>query len=467
MRSLQGRLVLAFLFVILFVLCVVSGTLLLILRQAPQQDRIELIELSAQARAFAALAERQLDARPSAVERQLPRLDQFAERLGVRAAILDADGTVQYDTQRIWDRKALNLLAELKTTRSSTGLSGRVRDTDGTWLTVAQPFPRSEGYLALARSVSEQNALRRFRDTLLSPLVRAGLAALAIGIVLSALVTHSIARPLRQVASAANAISSGDLKARATAEGPAEVRSLAQAFNEMADQVQASQQAQRDLVANIAHDLRTPLTSVQGYAQALLDGTAAHPEAVAQAAAAIHEEAQRMHRMTRTLLDLARFEAGQIALEKEPVDLVALAQHRIEMLVPLAEEKRVDLRLASAADCVVLGDAQRLEQVLDNLIQNALTHTAPEGHVGLHIECEPGLAEIAVIDDGQGIAPEDLPRIFERFYRGDRSRHGPGTGLGLAIVKEIVAAHGGTITVDSALGVGTRFFVRLPRSRSN
>jgi len=225
--------------------------------------------------------------------------------------------------------------------------------------------------------------------------------------------------------------------------------------------------AQRDLVANVAHDLRTPLTSVEGFAQALVDGTAVTPAAQRQAAGAIYEEAGRMRRMVNQLLDLARFEAGQVQVERAPVDLAALARKRTQVWEPQAGEAGIALRVeVSGAPVVVAGDEGRLAQVLDNLLSNALKYTEAGGRVTVSVTGTPSEVLLTVADTGEGIPSEALERIFERFYRGDPSRGGESTGLGLAIVREIVRAHAGTICAESVVDVGSKFTVRFPANAS-
>ena len=265
---------------------------------------------------------------------------------------------------------------------------------------------------------------------------------------------------------AAEAIARGESGIRSTIAGPSEVRALARSFNTMADQVEAAQQSQRDLVANVSHELKTPLTSIQGFSQAILDGTAAEGAGLARAASIIHEEAERMRRMVDELLILARFDAGQITLRQEPLELDTLLKACAEKLAPQAEEADVALEVAVPEQVVVAGDADQLAQVFANLVDNALAHTASGDRVTLEAHIVTALAtelvggagtakrgpaqvaEVTVTDSGQGIPPEVLPRVFERFYRADKARRRRrGAGLGLAIAKEIVAAHGGTITV--------------------
>jgi signal transduction histidine kinase len=250
---------------------------------------------------------------------------------------------------------------------------------------------------------------------------------------------------------------------------------LAQDFNTMARQVRASRDAQRDFVANVSHELKTPLTSIQGYSQAILDGTAADPETVERSVTIIHDEAERMGRMVVELLDLARIESGQIVMQREWIDLRTLLENVVERFRMRAEEAGIELTAQVADLPAVTGDGDRMAQVFTNLVENALKHTPSGGRVLLTASLPtpsgvrrlgkgwPRAIEVAISDSGQGIPTEDLPRVFERFYQVDKSRKHTGSiGLGLAITREIVEAHGGSVKAESIVGLGTRFTVTLP-----
>jgi len=271
------------------------------------------------------------------------------------------------------------------------------------------------------------------------------------------------------------AITRGNYEEQLDITSPEEMRRLATSFNAMAREVKVSRQAQRDFVANVSHDLKTPLTSIQGFSQAILDGTASNEDSQQRAAQVIHEEADRMAHLVDSLLDLARIEAGQVVMAREPVQVTTLLRECAEKIAPRAEQAGVRLEVATEGDPVVAGDRDRLAQVISNLLDNALKHTPSGGLVTLAAKSltqQPGKRgeqphpniEITVSDTGEGIPAEDLSRIFERFYRGDKSRGkgGRGAGLGLAIAREIIHAHGGQIRAESVLGLGTRFTVTLP-----
>jgi two-component system sensor histidine kinase ResE len=243
----------------------------------------------------------------------------------------------------------------------------------------------------------------------------------------------------------------------------------------MAHQVRASRDAQRDFVANVSHELKTPLTSIQGYSQAILDGTAAEPEMIERAATVIHDEAARMGRMVTELLDLARIESGQVVMRQARIALGALLENVVERLKLRAAEEGIELSARIAELPPVTGDGDRLAQVFTNLLDNALKHTPRGGKVELVAKpltpsgirrrgkAWPQAVGVSISDSGEGIPAEDLSRIFERFYQVDKSRKRSGSvGLGLAITREIVEAHGGSIKAESIVGLGTRFTVTLP-----
>jgi signal transduction histidine kinase len=305
-----------------------------------------------------------------------------------------------------------------------------------------------------------------FGKTFMLPLAQAGLIGLVIAIGLAVLIAGSVARPLQRMSQAARRIAQGDYRQRVQVEGPREVRALAGSFNEMVERVSIAQQTQRDFLANVSHDLRTPLTSVQGFAQAIVDGVASDPTSAQHAAQIIYDEAARMHRMVESLLDLARIEAGQMDMRQRAVAPSDLLHAIGESLSVRAREKGLTLTLDIFPDLPrIAGDGDRLAQVFNNLLDNALKHTPSGGQILLRAQPAAHGIAVTVQDTGEGIPTEDLPLIFERFYQVDKSRRRDrrsGMGLGLAIVRQIVQMHGGSIHVASTVGQGTTFTVWLP-----
>lgn len=406
--------------------------------------------------------------------REMGMLRQFLEETAAAqdVRILIADGRtrrVVFDSHpggdwqgiilRDVNRPPLTLLSG-----GANAIYGRFRHpSDGSWLIYGLPAA-DPGRLLIFFAQPEPTPLRFFRETFLRPLCGAGLVSLILSALLAWWITRSVSRPLQAMAGASEAMAEGDYDQQVTPSGPEEVRRVAHSFNTMATQVKRTQQAQRDFVANVSHDLKTPITSISGWSQALLDGTAVSPQKQQQAAAVIHSESQRMSRMVRQLLDLARIESGQLQLERGPVDLVGLLQDVRRMFTVQAGEAGVELTLETTPLSPVSGDRDRLTQLFANLVDNAITYTPPGGRVSLSLQRAGEMALVQVKDTGPGMDEAEVKRIFERFYQVDKSRSGErrGAGLGLAIVRELVEAHNGRVRVHSRPGEGSTFSVQLP-----
>lgn len=305
-----------------------------------------------------------------------------------------------------------------------------------------------------------QEFLRRVQTSL----TWAALLAVALSLALATLVSRLLTAPLARLTQAAQAIAAGNLTQRVPVQSGDEIGALANAFNEMSASLAASEQLRKNLIADVAHELRTPLTVVQGNLQAILDGV--YPLDMAQVSS-LYDETRLLTRLVDDLHDLALADAGQLRLERQPVSMAALAQAALAQFGPLAQASEVHLELhADQSLPPVTGDPGRLAQVLRNLLSNALRYTPPGGLVTMRITAPPGLVQLQVTDSGPGIAAGDLPHVFDRFYRGDksRSRAGGGAGLGLAIVRQLARAHGGEIEVSSAAGQGATFTLALPAS---
>jgi signal transduction histidine kinase len=299
------------------------------------------------------------------------------------------------------------------------------------------------------------------RGVLLATVV-AGLVA----ILLAAALVRQIIAPLRRLQLAADAIAGGDLSQRVTVSSRDEVGDVSRAFNQMAETLEHDERLRRHMMADIAHELRTPLTVIQGQVEALLDGV--FPLAPEQLAP-IHDEAILLSRLVADLRELALAEAGQLAIERRPVDLSDLIGRVSAAVEPVAAEKGITLSTKVPPSLpLISADPDRLSQVTHNLLSNALRHTPPGGKISLQAGCDEEMDQVwlEVSDTGEGIAPNQLPYVFDRFYRADpaRSRGTGGSGLGLAIVRAIVEAHGGRVNVasDGVPGQGTTFSVHLP-----
>jgi two-component system, OmpR family, sensor kinase len=320
------------------------------------------------------------------------------------------------------------------------------------------------GYLLLgaqgrgAAATNEQDFLDQLQRTLLiAALVAAGLG-IAIGLVIS----RTVSRPLSQLARAARAFAAHNWDQRVQIQGTEEVAEVAFAFNDMADSLQQSETLRRNLMADVAHELRTPLTVLQGNLRAMLDGV--YPLERGEIAT-LYDETRLLNRLVDDLRELALAEAGQLKLNVQPIDLLPLIGSTVANFMPVAEEHHVELTAQIDQAVEVHADPDRVAQVLRNLIANALWHTLPQGTIDVEAQSIDRGWRITVTDTGEGIAPEDLPHVFDRFYRSDKSRtrHTGGSGLGLAIAKSLIETMGGQIGVESELGKGSCFWFTLPQ----
>lgn len=284
-----------------------------------------------------------------------------------------------------------------------------------------------------------------------------------------ALLTRIYTGPLERLAKDTKRLAGGDYSIRFGVEGPDEVQMIASALNDMRDVItetmenlKTEEQRQIQFVSDVSHEIRTPLTAIRGAAETLLDGDV-EPDDQQRFLTTIASEAERLTRLANDLLTLQRIEGATGELPLRRVNPRTLAEGVETILEPLLEARKVELLVTGHA-APVLGDPDRLHQVLSNLIDNASRAVGPGGHVRVELADIDGYSVIAVIDDGPGLKLDDPSRLFDRFYRGDlsRTRASGGTGLGLSIVKAIVQAHGGTVEARSLTDGGSCFTVRLP-----
>ena len=295
--------------------------------------------------------------------------------------------------------------------------------------------------------------------------VSAGVAAL-IALVLGSLLARTLTRPVRELTAATQAMAAGKLDQQVRVRSRDEIGQLAASFNRMTSDLAQASQARRQMTADLAHDLRTPLTILRGYTEGLKDGRI---QGNATLYGVMHREVEHLRHLVDDLRILSLADAGELPLNRRAIDPSALIERAGLAYIVQAEQSGLAVNVTSVCDLPsILVDTDRLTQVLNNLVSNALRHTT-HGAISLSVSKQDSHILLQVSDTGSGIAPEDLPHIFDRFYRADKARQrddSGASGLGLAIAKAIIDAHGGTISVESTLGQGTTFTISLPIASS-
>lgn len=407
---------------------------------------------------------------------------------GINTRVLDADGTLLIDgplpgdeagvsrlesyVRRTADDAAIPLQqrAEIRSALggvAETAVRTSPTDPDRQVIYAAAPVPGADGVIRQVIYITMPlPATSALFGALRNQLIGAGALALLLSGAAGLWLASRLARPMGALVGAADAVANGDLS-RSVPDKSAvhEIDALARAFNRMTASLRQNDQARTAFVADVSHELRTPLTVIKGAAETIQDNP---DDGVARERflGAISSETDRLIGLVNDLLVLTRADSGGLQMTREVFDLRALAQTRVALFQPLALRKRIALTCeGGAGDVCVDADAHRLAQVLDNLIDNALRHAPEGGSVAVHVRVDGARAVCDVIDDGPGIAPEHMARVFDRFYRADssRARNTGGNGLGLSIARALVEAHGGAISVASAQPHGTRFSWSLAR----
>jgi signal transduction histidine kinase len=309
---------------------------------------------------------------------------------------------------------------------------------------------------------SADAARRMFDESVTQVVIVAVLVAVVAAAILAMFFARMLARPLRDISRAARRIAEGDYRARVPREGPEELASLADSFNQMAMSLEEQQRMRRDFIANAAHELRTPLTNLKGYLEALRDGVIPADEATFDS---LLEEADRLVRLSRSLDTLAEGDAATEPPATADVDVAAALRSAVELARPSFTRAGLTLKIDVPATLPARANPDHLAQVIANLLQNAVRYTPSGGIVTINGERRPDDVLISIANTGEAIPAADLPRVFERFYRVDKSRDraSGGAGIGLAIVQQLVEAAGGQVGVESRDGL-TSFWFSLPRA---
>lgn len=392
--------------------------------------------------------------------------EQFARSLHERIVLFDHDMRVIADSDRKLIGQVITLPGSLlpsSSTFTSTlymAYPPSSSPSDSANTVFYQSY--SQGASPISDSSPETTFLTSVNHSLWLAVLIAGLTALLLALVFAS----TLLKPLHTLKAVAHQMEQGNLNKRVAIKARGEIGALAHAFNAMADSLSRAEQLRRNLVSDVAHELRNPLMNIRGTLELLQDDVL---EPTPETLASLYEETSLLSRLVADLQDLSLAEAGQLRLNLQPVALEEVVRQATHMVQPALARKHLALRVQLPPDLPrVHADPERVAQILRNLLSNAITHTPIQGEISITASLSESTVKICVQDSGVGIAPEHLPYLFERFYRADssRARATGGTGLGLAIVKQMVEAHEGQITVESQPGKGACFIFTLPTARS-
>jgi len=370
-----------------------------------------------------------------------PFIAQIGGMSGERIVLADAKEVVVADSEQ-------TLIG--KTVRSNW--NSTIVDTNGATV----------GYLYFNPLIETQTSIANYLLSVTRSVWVGALIAVAIALLVTLLLSRRILRPIEELTAAARKMQKGDLSVRVRAADRDEVGQLANSFNALADSLGKQEQLRKNMVSDVAHELRTPLSNIRGYLEAARDGIVV-PDG--EWVDNLFDEAMLLNRLIDDLQELAQAEAGHLLLELAAVNLGQVIQSTVDTLLPISLKLGLELTCEIPTDLPdVTADSQRIGQVLRNLINNALDYTPAGGRITIQARVDGAFVRVAVIDTGSGIASEHLPFLFERFFRADpsRSRSTGGAGLGLAIVKQLVQAQGGQVGVESTLNQGSTFYFTIP-----
>ena len=365
--------------------------------------------------------------------------------------IADANGTIVFSGRRE------NIGQKVSASELKMGAPLKVNDQTVGWLLFTPALDRLNPTAPEAR----------FLNNVTQATIFSAAGAALIALILGGILAYTMTRSLRELTAATQQLAKGKLGQKVKVRSRDELGTLADSFNQMSTELERSNELRRQMTADIAHDLRTPLSVIMGYTEALSDGKL---KGTPEMYAVMHTEAQHLSHLIDDLKTLSLADAGELPLTRQPVSPADLLKRTAAAYQVKAEKQEIDIKVESAPNLPVVEiDMERMAQVMGNLLDNALRYTPPGGEVLLSAAAREDRVQVRVADNGYGIAPENLPYLFERSFRADKARvqENGETGLGLAIAKSLVEAHGGSISVESQPDQGTTFTIILPSSQTS
>ena len=457
----NARLWITYVLLVAFVLVVALSMIVIAFRNSPLLYWNEFVRLNYVTNSLANRLDFFLDSKWEAI---IALFLSDTNLKDVRVLIFDREGTLLIDSMA--DGFApIKEIEEPAAVFHQTEGKIRIFQDDNRKFWFYQINPINESYYLLAAIPRPEMRIQAIlQDELLKPMFRAGIITLFVAFIVSWFVARWITRPMQNISESARKLATGEFPA-IELEGPLEVQQLAEVINNMDRQVRDTIQSQKDFVANVSHEFKTPLTSIQGFAQAILDEAVRTKKDTHNAAQVILEETDRLNFLVNDLLTLAKLDAGTVKFDMREIALNPMIKSIVEKFSFQIAAKELDVHIALEQPNVIIGDGERVIQVFNNLIDNAIKFSPAGGEIRIADQANDRFAVIQVIDHGVGIAQAETEKIFDRFYQADKSRGKHAThsaGLGLSIAYQIIKVHHGEISVQSELGKGSCFMVKLP-----
>lgn len=387
-------------------------------------------------------------------------MEDARKQPSIKVQVLDSQGRVVQDVDGFYEQDQINTPDVQKAQQGYQEVCEFKSETGESLMAVSIPLKYKDKPAGFLRYVTSTEQVRAEVNRIILLGLAIGLLILALSGLFSLLLARSIIKPVEELTSAARQIAAGDYSGRTICSGTDEIGQLVDSFNYMAGEIARSEQLKNEFISSISHELRTPLTSIKGWSETVLSGNLEDREETLLGLRYISEETDRLAELVEELLDFSRYQAGGTILSLEMVNLNQLVQEVIRQFKPVAAEKGIKLELnLTRSRAQLQGDYNRLKQVVLNLLINAFKFTPAGGKIIITTEVQAENIILEVRDNGVGIAPEDLPRLTEKFYKG-QSRQ-PGSGLGLSICAEIIKLHHGDLHITSPSHQGTIVTVRL------
>ncbi|RKP55011.1 HAMP domain-containing protein [Cohnella endophytica] len=398
------------------------------------------------------------------LEKQTERLLKgFSQHSAAQVQIISRSGQLLQDSTGMRGSPMMTDYPDVQEARNGdVGIwQGREPSTDESVLAVSYPLQSVDGNAGVVRYVTSLTETKKTVDRISEILITVGIIVVAIVTVVGVLLSRTITSSVSELKFAARKMSEGDFSARAKKRYRDELGTLADTLNAMATKIQRDEALKNDFISSVSHELRTPLTSIKGWAVTLYSNRGEDRTLLEDGLRIIETETDRLTRMVDELLDFSKWDNGQIELYRVSLDLSDFLRNIGKQLAPRAARLNITLEV-DVSDTIpsVQVDENRLKQVMINLIDNALKFTSDNGSVKIFARQVEGGVRIIVEDTGAGIASQDIDHVFQKFYKGNGSTHG--SGLGLSISDQIIKQHGGTLTLESRIGVGTKAIIHLP-----